>query len=339
MALTCDPHIPADLPKAESLLPFPGSNRTVLCKIGYGLNDWSTSELLNELNQDVPELQLFRALILDATGRKSDAFDILTTLASSLPPVAYLLAYADIPRAEQLTWLTYAPLSHPLVAHRSQQLTQGHPHKPMALQSKIPDGVDVHSGFLSAIACAYLRWTALPWLSPARALDPNTGKAIPHPVRTNQSMAYSSGLACPFVMWLERQIANIAGISAACQENTGILHYSPGQQFKAHFDCFDVTQKAGASALLADGGQRTTTVLVYLNDDFEGGETYFPRKQWQFKGSSGDLLLFSNTDSEGIQDPSSLHQGKPTIKGQKWVLSKWIRQHPTDYGQRLHRSV
>jgi hypothetical protein len=75
-------------------------------------------------------------------------------------------------------------------------------------------------------------------------------------------------------------------------------------------------------------GQRAATLLVYLNDAFEGGETDFPRAGVRYRGQTGDAILFHNVDEKGAVDPQTLHAGLPPTRGEKWLLSKWMRDRP-----------
>jgi len=79
---------------------------------------------------------------------------------------------------------------------------------------------------------------------------------------------------------------------------------------------------------LQRGGQRVATFLVYLNDGYEGGETSFPRLDYRFKGATGDALVFANVEPNGAPDPRTMHAGTPTTRGEKWLLSQWIRDRP-----------
>ena len=81
----------------------------------------------------------------------------------------------------------------------------------------------------------------------------------------------------------------------------------------------------GTAADLARRGQRIATFLIYLNDDFEGGETQFPKAGIAHRGSTGDALFFANITPEGAPDPLTLHAGTPPTKGEKWIFSQWIR--------------
>jgi prolyl 4-hydroxylase len=66
-------------------------------------------------------------------------------------------------------------------------------------------------------------------------------------------------------------------------------------------------------------------VLIYLNDEYTGGETDFPVLGWRYRGSPGDALAFRNVTAAGLPDVRTLHAGRPPAGGEKWLLSKWIR--------------
>ena len=70
------------------------------------------------------------------------------------------------------------------------------------------------------------------------------------------------------------------------------------------------------------------TFLVFLNEDFEGGETEFPKAGIAFRGRTGDGLFFANVTRDGRPDPLTLHAGRPPTRGEKWILSQWIRERP-----------
>jgi prolyl 4-hydroxylase len=74
--------------------------------------------------------------------------------------------------------------------------------------------------------------------------------------------------------------------------------------------------------------RRLYTFIFALNDDYEGGETYFPKMKKQFKLKKGDALLFHNFTTDGQETPLSTHGGKMVTSGEKWIANLWVRQHP-----------
>jgi hypothetical protein len=119
-----------------------------------------------------------------------------------------------------------------------------------------------------------------------------------------------------------------AGMPAANAEALQVLHYQVGEYFAPHVDFLDPAF-AGHAATLKANGQRVFTVLVYLNDDLDGGETEFLRLGLSHRGRKGDALVFRNVDAQGRPDPRTLHAGRPPTRGEKWLLSIWILDRAT----------
>jgi prolyl 4-hydroxylase len=126
---------------------------------------------------------------------------------------------------------------------------------------------------------------------------------------------------------LRERMAPLAAAPVAMFEGAKVLHYEPGQRFALHADFLEITTPALVREV-EKRGQRVTTFLVYLNDDYDGGETDFPRLGFRFKGARGDALLFSNVDAAGAPDYKTVHAGLAPTRGEKWLLSQWIRNRP-----------
>jgi prolyl 4-hydroxylase len=100
--------------------------------------------------------------------------------------------------------------------------------------------------------------------------------------------------------------------------------YEIGQEFKHHHDYF--SGDGYINHCLASG-QRTWTCMAYLNDVEEGGETDFPQIEVKFKPKKGMAVFWSHFDSNGKENPASLHAGTPVIKGKKIIITKWFRKN------------
>lgn len=103
--------------------------------------------------------------------------------------------------------------------------------------------------------------------------------------------------------------------------------YGPGQEYQTHYDTFD-DKNEGGQIELAKWGQRKYTLLTYLNDDFVGGETYFPNLDLLIQPKKGSVLAFENIDEEEKVHKSALHAGLPVTTGQKFAMNMWIRTKP-----------
>lgn len=168
-------------------------------------------------------------------------------------------------------------------------------------------------GLFSIAECDHLLAVAEPGYRRSTVLTPE-GREVPHPVRSSDGFALHWLIEDPVVHALNRRLAAASGTAYDQGEPLLILRYSPGQQYRRHFD-----------ALPGLENQRIKTALVYLNEGCEGGETEFPRIGLKVKGRKGDALVFSNTGPDGRADPLSEHAGLPVQSGVKYLASRWIR--------------
>ncbi|MES2562638.1 MAG: 2OG-Fe(II) oxygenase [Pseudomonadota bacterium] len=181
--------------------------------------------------------------------------------------------------------------------------------------------------FLTPALCAHLIERASTKLVPAQVNDAGGGGLKLDPMRTN-SCAVFSLMETDIVMQLIRaRIAHTAGVATNALEPAEVLHYSMGETYKPHVDFFH-PKLPTFSAEMQRKGQRIKTCLVYLNDDLEGGETEFPRLSIRFRGRTGEALIFDNVTASGAGDMKTMHAGLPPTRGEKWLLSQWMRSKP-----------
>lgn len=176
--------------------------------------------------------------------------------------------------------------------------------------------------FLDSDECDYLMSRGSALLRRATAAGASGAAAD---VRTNDSMKYGVVESDPAIQSIDTRIAAALGARAGDGERLALLRYRPGQHYAPHFDWIDPTDPSKAADLAA-WGQRIKTLIVYLNDDFEGGETSFPRaEKLIFRGERGDALMWDNLTAAGAVDPLTLHAGLTPATGEKWLLSLWLR--------------
>ena len=175
--------------------------------------------------------------------------------------------------------------------------------------------------FMTAAECDFLIARAAPKLEPARLYDPTAGYRT-DPVRSNSAVHFPFSQSDMVMHVIQGRIARAAGLPTDGCEACTVLHYTAGQEFKPHFD-FQDSELYGH--LVARLGQRVVTFLVYLNDAFEGGETDFPLIDWRFRGRKGEAILVWNVTPDGRGDTQTRHAGMPPTRGEKWLLSQWIR--------------
>jgi len=178
--------------------------------------------------------------------------------------------------------------------------------------------------FATAPVCDWLIERARGKLHRARTYDVQTGEGVVEDSRTNTETDFNIVEADVVLTLLRARIAAATGLPPAVMELTKVLHYNVGQRFAPHFDFIDPAVP-GLAAEVNARGQRLVTFLLYLNDDYDGGATDFPAIRLRNRGRRGDALMFANVDLAGLPDRKTLHEGMAPTRGEKWLLSQWIR--------------
>jgi predicted 2-oxoglutarate/Fe(II)-dependent dioxygenase YbiX len=95
------------------------------------------------------------------------------------------------------------------------------------------------------------------------------------------------------------------GVEEMYHEPYNMLRYRGGQEYKAHADG---TTDIG----------RSISAIVYLNDDYEGGEVEFVNFGIKIKPEPGMLLLFPS-------NYAYRHIAHPVTNGTKYAIVTWIK--------------
>ncbi len=179
------------------------------------------------------------------------------------------------------------------------------------------------SNFLSPMECkAIIARAKGENMDRAKVSGPNEG--VVSKARTNDVCWVDHNFDIAFSR-IGRRIAGLVGMPLSHAESFQVIRYSPGAEYKGHFDAFDPTTDTGKRNW-ARGGQRLITALGYLNHVEEGGETRFTKLDMAVEPEPGKLLVFHNCEPGSIRKhPLSLHAGCPVIKGEKWAFNLWFR--------------
>lgn len=172
--------------------------------------------------------------------------------------------------------------------------------------------------------CAYAVARSGTLVQRSQVVDEKSGQGSLHPDRSSSTIAFWP-LHDDLVMHrLTLRMAAAADLPWRHGEILNVMRYDVGQQYKPHYDFFN-ENASGTSEIMAQGGQRVRTVLVYLSTSYVGGETCFIPASVRYKGDLGDCLIFDNVHADGTPDRASLHAGLPVTQGTKWLASKWFR--------------
>ena len=161
-------------------------------------------------------------------------------------------------------------------------------------------------------------------LARSNVVDRSTGRYQEHPDRTSEGTYFRRG-ENELIVRIEARIAELTGCPVERGEPIQVLHYQPGTEYKPHFDYFDPADE-GTQKVLAMGGQRVATLIMYLNNVEGGGSTVFPEIGLDVLPRRGNAVFFAYSDDEGQLDSRTLHGGSPVGSGEKWIATKWLRQ-------------
>jgi prolyl 4-hydroxylase len=123
-----------------------------------------------------------------------------------------------------------------------------------------------------------------------------------------------------------------------------LVRYETGERFDLHHDWYETPQR------LRDGSgryfNRIASFFVFLEDECEGGETWFPyieekvtsgvvnERKWRkheegglaFRPASGSALFWINLHKNGTGDDRVMHAGLPLKGGRKTAMNIWPRR-------------
>jgi prolyl 4-hydroxylase len=182
--------------------------------------------------------------------------------------------------------------------------------------------VIVFGGLLADDECDAIINAAKPRLARSETVQMDTGGSEVHAARTSRGMFFERGEneVCKRV---EARLAKLLSWPVINGEGLQVLHYLPGAEYQPHHDYFDPS-KSGTVPILARGGQRVATIVMYLNSPEKGGGTTFPDVGVEVGPVKGNAVFFSyDRPHPGTK---TLHGGAPVIAGEKWVATKWLRE-------------
>jgi len=174
-------------------------------------------------------------------------------------------------------------------------------------------------GFIGPVLCDALIERIDAVRRPSTIADPNGDSAF----RTSETGDLSAD--DPVVQAVEARLAAFTGLDPAHGEPLQGQRYAVGQEFKGHTDYFE-PQGADFDRYCSVAGNRTWTVMVYLNTPEAGGATRFKAADKIIQPETGKLVAWNNRRPDGSLNPATLHQGMKVREGVKYVITKWYRE-------------
>lgn len=158
------------------------------------------------------------------------------------------------------------------------------------------DGVNMKRfPLLSPAECQMLMEVSREWLTDA--------------FRTSYA-AHRSGFKlhddCTASLKIRQKCQELSGLPLRNIEPVEVVRYQVGASYQVH----------------TDGWWRDYTLLVYLNDGYEGGETWFPELGGAVEPKAGDAIAWQNARN-GVLINEHRHGVHPLIAGEKWAAVCW----------------
>lgn len=182
--------------------------------------------------------------------------------------------------------------------------------------------VMVFGALLTHLECDALMAAARPRLAPSLTVSTQIPDYQVSADRTSHGMFFDRN-ENDLIRGLEERFARLLDWPAEKGENLQILRYKPGAEYKAHYDYFEPDELT-TPGLLAHGGQRVGTLLIYLNEPEQGGATRFPDVGLDVMPRKGHAVFFSYRRPH--PSTRTLHAGLPVLAGEKWIATKWLRE-------------
>jgi prolyl 4-hydroxylase len=243
-------------------------------------------------------------------GRRAWVYMTNAGIGCKADPAAARKMLAELAKEDRFAALQLAFLDHITCGKRLAEVT------PRVICAD--PYIALYPGLFSPAECKYLAVLGTPWLGQASILNLTGEARLDDKIRDAESCSIPHLAEDMVVHAVNRCIAAASGTPWINGEPLNILKYSPGQQYRPHHD------GTGADNITV----REQTALIWLNEQFEGGETDFPRIKVRVRGGVGDMLVFRNVLPNGEFDQRMLHAGLPVTDGIKWMASRWIQSGP-----------
>ena len=187
--------------------------------------------------------------------------------------------------------------------------------------------INHYPAFFSSEVCNEIIELAKDLVKPSKVIAPDGSDKLDENYRFAETCSIDNDkhTAVDFICG---EIERITGLNRARYEKFTVTHYNPGGFYKQHQDYFhevngDPDELSKRCSL---GGNRVSTVIIYLNTPDSGGETYFPWLDLAIKPSTGSVLHFEYGHSDNLVNIKTTHAGLSPISGDKWIVTLWVRE-------------
>jgi hypothetical protein len=195
--------------------------------------------------------------------------------------------------------------------------------------------IKVFRNFLSPKECHELIEFSRPRLQIAETLDATSDHTSSYnPNVRSSKVVFVPNSEVPACQIMSIATHKLSGKDDRYQEETQVASYDSGGKFDLHCDACDSVPEVCKKFNLGRG-HRIATLLVYLNSEFQGGETVFENVDPPIfvRPETGMAIFFwSSVENENAPEGAilikeSMHRGSKVLGGQKWIATKWAHTY------------
>lgn len=139
-----------------------------------------------------------------------------------------------------------------------------------------------------------------------------------------ENRGISLGMKPQHVDYIADLIHNTIQLPYSHIEAIDIYNYETGQYLDLHHD---YPYEPRMIDHYKYGGDRVGTGIFWFNDDFIGGETYFPKLDVEVTPKQGGFLYFKQSYDEAT-NWLTIHEGRLLTQGTKWIASCFFSDRP-----------
>ena len=188
-----------------------------------------------------------------------------------------------------------------------------------------PYGVHVIRGFLDADTCD--EWTKVLDGQPSHPTGVNEGGQVVISDKRVTERVFLDPIEDAVTELMRKVFTTTIPAALHCQlewfERPQILRYQRGGHYWLHADSERYIKERRSWLRTSD---RDVSLLMYLNDDFEGGELSFFAMNYVFRPRKGDLVFFPS-------DHRFAHRAHEVTAGRRYVIVSWAARRG---GPRIH---
>ena len=199
-------------------------------------------------------------------------------------------------------------------------------HDPRFQVAKV-DNAEIYlvNNFLSKKECNDI--ISICKFNPSTTVSDQSDKVVDiiHPNRTSYSCFFENTMNHPFYVHIDNKMKSYMTYEAY-SEAIQAQKYKENQHYLYHYDYF----QPNSEHVTKGSGQRTYTMMVYLTDVKEGGDTDFEILGVRIKPKRGLAVVWNNLYDNGQPNQHMRHAGLPPRNGSsKIILTKWFRERST----------